>query len=317
MHFRGFGADLRESHPSTGSLAHQPGRAGCLDAVWGEDFGGAVQVLYVHIGWLRERIEVDPRHAHYIQTLRGVLFRIFDVQGRWAFRFGNEVWLMSEQYLMLAIVQPEDVETATNALIQAGLRVTRISSIGGFLHQGNVTLLLGLHRDQVMPAGQLLAANCRTRIGYVNAAFQVTDVHSGHISGYAAPLEVVIGGATVFVLPTERIVRFGPQKEVPASEATARESEGMKLIIAIVPEKRSSEMLDTLIKAHYRATLVSTTGGFLRKGNATLLIGVESEKVNDVLQHIQGVCAATPARADSEEAYATIFVLDVEQYEQA
>ncbi len=222
---------------------------------------------------------------------------------------------MSEQSLMLAIVQPEDVETAASALIQAGLRVTRISSMGGFLHQGNVTLLLGLSRDQVMLASQVLAANCQTRTGYINVAPQATDVHSGQIGGYVAPLEVVIGGATVFVLPTEHVVRFGPQKEIPASETPARGKEGMKLIMAIVPEKRSSEILDKLIKAHYRATLVSTTGGFLRKGNATLLIGVESEKVNDVLQHIQGVYAATPARVDSEEAYATIFVLDVEQYE--
>jgi uncharacterized protein YaaQ len=238
-----------------------------------------------------------------------------DVQGRRTFRSGNEERFMSEQSLLLAIVQPEDAETTIIALIRAGLRVTRISSIGGFLHQGNVTLLLGLNRDQVILAGQVLAANCQTRTGYVNAAFQVTDVHSGQSGGYVAPLEVVIGGATVFVLPTERVVRFGPQKEVPASETPAKESEGMKLIMAIVPEKRSSEMLDTLIKAHYRATLVSTTGGFLRKGNATLLIGVESEKVSDVLQHIRGVCTAIPARADSEEACATIFVLDVEQYE--
>jgi uncharacterized protein YaaQ len=222
---------------------------------------------------------------------------------------------MSEQSLMLAVVQPEDAVTATDALIQAGLRVTRISSVGGFLHQGNVTLLVGLRRDQVMLAEQLLAANCQTRTGYVNATPQVTDVHAGPISGYVTPLEVVVGGATVFVLPAERIVHFGLQEETPVSETSTRESEGMKLIMAIVPEKRSSEMLDTLIKAQYRATLVSTTGGFLRKGNATLLIGVESEKVNDVLQHIRDVCAAISARVDSEEAYATIFVLDIEHYE--
>jgi uncharacterized protein YaaQ len=222
---------------------------------------------------------------------------------------------MSEQSLMLAIVQPEDAGTATDALTQAGLRVTRISSIGGFLHQGNVTLLLGLKPDQVMLAGQLLAANCQTRTGYINAAPQVTDVHSYHISSYVAPLEVVIGGATIFVLPTECIVRFGPREEITALETTARERQGMKLIMAIVPEKRSSEMVDTLTKAHYRTTLVSTTGGFLRKGNATLLIGVESEKVSDVLRHLRDVCTATSARADSEEVYAMIFVLDVEQYE--
>jgi DNA-binding response OmpR family regulator len=46
-----------------------------LDAVWGEEFAGAVQVLYVHIGWLRERIEVDPRQPRYIQTVRGVGYK--------------------------------------------------------------------------------------------------------------------------------------------------------------------------------------------------------------------------------------------------
>jgi uncharacterized protein YaaQ len=89
----------------------------------------------------------------------------------------------------------------------------------------------------------------------------------------------------------------------------------MQLIIAIVPEKRADEILKRLIEAHYRATLVSTTGGFLRKGNATLLIGVEAEKVDDVLQHIKGICTAAPSREDREGAWATIFVLDVEEYQ--
>jgi len=46
-----------------------------LNAVWGEDFTGATQVLYVHIGWLRERIETDPRRPHSIQTVRGVGYK--------------------------------------------------------------------------------------------------------------------------------------------------------------------------------------------------------------------------------------------------
>ncbi|MCE7987212.1 MAG: DNA-binding response regulator [Caldilinea sp. CFX5] len=46
-----------------------------LDAVWGEEFAGAVQVLYVHMGWLRELIEEDPRRPRYIQTVRGVGYK--------------------------------------------------------------------------------------------------------------------------------------------------------------------------------------------------------------------------------------------------
>lgn len=44
-----------------------------LDAVWGEDF--TLQVLYVRIGWLRELIEVDPRHPRHIQTVRGIGYK--------------------------------------------------------------------------------------------------------------------------------------------------------------------------------------------------------------------------------------------------
>ncbi len=46
-----------------------------LNAVWGEEFVGTLQVLYVHIGWLRERIEEDARQPRLIQTVRGVGYR--------------------------------------------------------------------------------------------------------------------------------------------------------------------------------------------------------------------------------------------------
>ena len=46
-----------------------------LNAVWGQEFTGAPEVLYVHIGWLRERIEADPRRPCYIQTVRGVGYK--------------------------------------------------------------------------------------------------------------------------------------------------------------------------------------------------------------------------------------------------
>ncbi len=46
-----------------------------LDAVWGEDYAGALQVLYVRIGWLRELIEEDPRHPRHVQTVRGIGYK--------------------------------------------------------------------------------------------------------------------------------------------------------------------------------------------------------------------------------------------------
>jgi DNA-binding response OmpR family regulator len=46
-----------------------------LDAVWGEEYAGAVQALYVHMGWLRKQIERDPRIPRYIQTVRGIGYK--------------------------------------------------------------------------------------------------------------------------------------------------------------------------------------------------------------------------------------------------
>lgn len=47
-----------------------------LDAVWGEEYAGAVQVLYVHIGWLRKRIEEDAQRPQYVKTVRGVGYKV-------------------------------------------------------------------------------------------------------------------------------------------------------------------------------------------------------------------------------------------------
>jgi uncharacterized protein YaaQ len=180
--------------------------------------------------------------------------------------------------LMLAVVQPEDAEAATLALTEAGLRVTRISSIGGFLRAGNVTLLQGLDRSQVPRAIKLLADNCERRTFYVNAE-QMVDFRAG----YFMPVETIIGGANIFVMSVERVMRFGAQVIVPTVETQEGREGGMKMVIAIVPEKHSNEILDALVKAQYRATLFSTTGGSMRKGNATLLIGVRDERADGVL----------------------------------
>jgi uncharacterized protein YaaQ len=216
------------------------------------------------------------------------------------------------QRLMLAVVWPEDAEAATQALTASGLRVTRISSIGGFLRAGNVTLLLGLEDHQVPRAIQLLADHCQHRTIYVSAMAQAVDFRAGYI----APLEAIIGGANIFVLQIERVAGFGASMEPTTFETHERRKDGMKMVIAIVPEKHSNEILDALIAAQYRATLISTTGGFLRRGNATLLIGVQDERADDVLQHIQGACEAISLKGNSEAPWAAVFVLNVEQYVQ-
>lgn len=106
----------------------------------------------------------------------------------------------------------------------------------------------------------------------------------------------------------------------------------MRLIIAVVQDKDSVKLADRLVKEGIRATKLASTGGFLRSGNSTFLIGIENERVDGVLDIIRQSCRAreqlvTPMSpmGNQIESYvpfpvsvqvggATVFVLDVEQY---
>ncbi|MGQ9490295.1 MAG: cyclic-di-AMP receptor [Anaerolineae bacterium] len=64
----------------------------------------------------------------------------------------------------------------------------------------------------------------------------------------------------------------------------------MKLIMAIVSSDDSREVLERLTKAGYRATVISTTGGFLREGNTTIFLGVEDARVAQAIEIVRAVC---------------------------
>ena len=64
----------------------------------------------------------------------------------------------------------------------------------------------------------------------------------------------------------------------------------MKLIIAIVQDEDSSKLLSKLMQIGLSATKLATTGGFLKAGNTTLLLGVEEERIQDALKIIESVC---------------------------
>ncbi len=64
----------------------------------------------------------------------------------------------------------------------------------------------------------------------------------------------------------------------------------MKLIMAIVSSDDSREVLDRLTKGGFRATVISTTGGFLREGNTTIFLGIEDDKVPQAIETVRGVC---------------------------
>jgi uncharacterized protein YaaQ len=85
----------------------------------------------------------------------------------------------------------------------------------------------------------------------------------------------------------------------------------MKLIIAIIRDSDTEPVSRALTSADYRVTCIASTGGFLRRGQSTLLIGVEDERVERGLQIIRESCS-TPA--DPNIKRAIVFVLKVDQY---
>jgi hypothetical protein len=86
-----------------------------------------------------------------------------------------------------------------------------------------------------------------------------------------------------------------------------------RLIIAILHDVSSEEVLNALLEAEFRVTRIAATGGFLRRGTATLLIGVEKSSVETALQIIRNYSA--PA-IDPGLKRAHVFVLKVDHYEQ-
>jgi uncharacterized protein YaaQ len=101
--------------------------------------------------------------------------------------------------LVIAIIQDRDTDTALQALTAKGLSVTRIATSGGFLEQGNTTLLIGLDDNKVPLAIDALKTACRRRDMFVPVAAGIPDP----AYGLHTQIEVEIGGATVFVLDVE------------------------------------------------------------------------------------------------------------------
>ena len=86
-----------------------------------------------------------------------------------------------------------------------------------------------------------------------------------------------------------------------------------RLIIAILRDADGEEVLNALLEENFRVTRIASTGGFMRRGNSTLLIGAEKERIETAVKLIREHSA--PA-IDPGLKRATVFVLKVDQFEQ-
>ena len=107
--------------------------------------------------------------------------------------------------LIMAIIHDEDAFQIIDLLNEAGYSVTKLASTGGFLRSGNTTIICGVEDEKAPELIGIIEKKCRSRkqITSVNAtSMSATDNYIPY------PVEVTVGGATVFVLDVAEFKKF-------------------------------------------------------------------------------------------------------------
>jgi len=107
--------------------------------------------------------------------------------------------------LVVAIVHAEDASALVDALLEKEFRATRLHSSGGFLKQSNATVIVGVEDEQVEGLLAVVREQCHSRTQLVNPMPPIMEPGEFFLP---YPLEVEVGGATVFVLPVDRFERL-------------------------------------------------------------------------------------------------------------
>jgi uncharacterized protein YaaQ len=105
--------------------------------------------------------------------------------------------------LIVAIVNNDDAHFVNTSLTADGFQITKISSTGGFLMNGNSTFLIGVDEKDIDRALEILKTHSKKRVQNV----PMTIPGSTNIYG-ATDAHVSVGGATVFILDIEKYIRF-------------------------------------------------------------------------------------------------------------
>ncbi|GAB4452970.1 MAG: cyclic-di-AMP receptor [Armatimonadaceae bacterium] len=107
--------------------------------------------------------------------------------------------------LIIAVVHDRDRGKITESLLRNNFKFTKIGSTGGFLREGNVTLLLGVDDRRLDECLAIIGEASKTRKQFVN----VLPPDAGPVGTFVpSPVEVEVGGAIAFVLPVESFVTF-------------------------------------------------------------------------------------------------------------
>lgn len=107
--------------------------------------------------------------------------------------------------LVTAIIHDDDAHSVMDELSKRGFGVTKLASTGGFLKSGNTTLFIGAEEEKVQEVIEIIENKCKSRKQVTTANFPPTSVAEGYIP---YPIEVTVGGATIFVLDVEQFKKI-------------------------------------------------------------------------------------------------------------
>ncbi len=108
--------------------------------------------------------------------------------------------------LIIAIVQDEDAARLVSNLMNEGYSVTKLATTGGFLRAGNTTLLLGVDEEKFQGAMDVIEKGLQEPQADCN--FAPSPVAGTTKAFVPYPIEVMVGGATVFVLNVEQFIKL-------------------------------------------------------------------------------------------------------------
>ena len=106
--------------------------------------------------------------------------------------------------MVIAIVQDKDVGRLLQSVTREGLRATRLASSGGFLRSGNTTLLIGVEEERLEELLATIRETCHQREEMLT---QVQSIMGPVDAQIPFPIEVPVGGATIFVLDVEQFIK--------------------------------------------------------------------------------------------------------------
>ena len=107
--------------------------------------------------------------------------------------------------LIFAIVHDEDSPRLMAELNKAGFRVTKLNSSGGFLRSGNTTLMIVVEEEQLKEAMDLIRKYSSSRQSAINTNVTPSAMGGAYIP---YPVEVMVGGATVFVVNVDQFEKM-------------------------------------------------------------------------------------------------------------